>query len=106
MKNRFFYIAILCMLSLSVYSQQSATLSKDIWLNEINVAVKVNCIEFTKDGYMWAGTDEGLYTYNGRNFSHIKTGNENAATAISILGDGILAGFHNGELGLGRATIQ
>lgn len=99
MKTRLFYIAILCMLSLSVYSQQSTTLSKDIWLNEINVAVKVNCIEFDKDGYMWAGTDEGLYTYNGRSFSLIKTGNENAVTAISILGDGILAGFHNGELG-------
>lgn len=100
MKILFIYIAILCSLPARLYSQVSTTLSKDIWLNETNVPIKVNCIEFDNHGYLWAGTDEGLYTYNGRSFTLINTGTTNAITALSVCGESILAGFQNGDLGI------
>lgn len=74
--------------------------SKDIWLNETNVAVKVNCLARDEYNYLWLGTDDGLFSYNGRAFSQVTTDMDIPVTAISISGDKKIVGFGNGRIGV------
>lgn len=74
--------------------------SKDIWLNETNVAVKVNCLVQDNDNYLWLGTDEGLFYYNGRVCSQVNTDTDVPVTAISISGNKKIVGFGDGRLGI------
>lgn len=74
--------------------------SKDIWLDETNVSVKVNCLAMDSENYLWLGTDEGLFSYNGRQFRSVKTGIDAPVTAIAVREGKVLAGFGNGMLGV------
>lgn len=74
--------------------------SKDIWLNETNVSVKVNCLAQDSYNYLWLGTDEGLFCYNGRQFSQIKTDRDVPVTAISVGEENKIIGFADGRLGV------
>lgn len=72
--------------------------SKDVWLNETNMAVKVNCLARDNHNYLWLGTDEGLFCYNGRQFNVAGNVTDIPVTAVSVYGDIILVGFADGRL--------
>lgn len=94
------YISIVLMLLVATADVLAwQPFSKDVWLNETNVAVKVNCLAQDDDGYLWLGTDEGLFCYNGRRFSQIMIGRDVSATAVSVHKDLVLVGFADGRLG-------
>lgn len=94
------YISIVLMLLVATADVLAwQPFSKDVWLNETNVAVKVNCLAQDDDGYLWLGTDEGLFCYNGRRFSQIMIERDVSATAVSVHKDLVLVGFADGRLG-------
>ncbi len=94
------YIVVVWVLLLKcAVLQAKQPFSKDIWLNETNVAVKVNCLVQDKHNYLWLGTDDGLFYYNGRTFSQVETKTDIPVTAISISGENKIIGFGDGTLG-------
>lgn len=75
-------------------------LSRNLWLNETNSALKVNCLLKDSTGYLWLGTDNGLYRYNGNTFTHIEIFTQNAITALAVYNGVIMAGFADGHIGV------
>lgn len=73
--------------------------SRDIWLNDVNASVKVNNLLFDEVGYMWLGTDDGLFVYNGRTFEKIEDRVNKPVTAIRLIKGTIWAGYSDGTLG-------
>ena len=76
--------------------------SKSFNLTENNRAVKINTIYKTDQGYIFAGTTDGLYSFDGINFKHInfsKPGVKDTVTAIFQDNDRQLwVGFKNGHI--------
>lgn len=98
MIRRVIYIVLFLGFATSLQAQQP--FSRDIWLNDANTPVKVNCIEMDSTGYIWLGTDDGLYRYNGRSFTQIPTNTPQAVTSLTIYNDLVLAGFDKGAFGI------
>jgi len=74
--------------------------SKEFWLNESNMPVKVNALMYEDEGYMWLGTEHGLYKFNGRTFTSIADSIRQPVTAIGVTGHMIYVGFKNGVVGV------
>jgi ligand-binding sensor domain-containing protein len=69
-------------------------------INRDNPGIKQNAVCFDRQGYMWMGTSEGLFKYNGLEFSATAPGKENGmeATALSTGKDSSLwIGYKNGD---------
>lgn len=99
MRYRILHIILLLLAYCSdTYAQEPFT--KDIWLNETNTPVKVNCIIQDSSGYMWLGTDDGLFNYNGRDFSFLPTIKNVPVTALAASENRIFVGFDNGAVGV------
>lgn len=95
------YIIAIWVPMLVCFSMQARQpFSKEVWLNETNVAVKVNCLVQDNYHYLWLGTDEGLFYYNGRTFFQVKTNTDIPVTAVSVSGDKKIVGFGNGQVGI------
>src|SRR3954465_619448 len=73
--------------------------SRDLWLNEANAPVKVNALTQDASGYVWLGTDAGLFYFNGRNFNSINDNVHKPVTAVSIVDGKVWAGYVNGVIG-------
>lgn len=91
-------ITLLLLVANTAFAQQP--FSRDIWLNESNMPVKVNCLTQDSSGYIWLGTDDGLYRYNGRTFTKIETNTTQSVTALAIYDNMLVVGFGKGALGL------
>ncbi|MEQ8474105.1 MAG: two-component regulator propeller domain-containing protein [Marinoscillum sp.] len=63
------YIAILCLISQLAFSQGRDLIFNHISLNEGLPSVPINCITQDSYGYIWLGTTEGLFRYNGYTFT-------------------------------------
>ncbi len=98
MRAKEYYIIFIFML-FCIVAKAGHPFVRDIWLNETNVPVKVNCLIRDATGYMWLGTDEGLYRYNGRSFTKIETNTDEPVTALATDDYQVLAGFANGSIG-------
>ncbi|MEZ5016949.1 MAG: histidine kinase [Flavipsychrobacter sp.] len=73
--------------------------AKDHWLNESNTVVKVNALlQDEHTGYMWLGTDEGLFRYNGKDFVPIPTPIKEPVTALANHEEKVWVGYKNGVL--------
>lgn len=70
------------------------------WLHENNTPVSVNDMVLCADQYIWLATDEGLYRFNGKNFTRIPDSSGQPVTAIATVKDGIYAGYKNGTVGI------
>jgi ligand-binding sensor domain-containing protein len=95
---RLWFILLFCLLSGSALAQKP--FSRDYWLNDAGVPVKINTLIQDKAGYIWLGTDDGLYYFNGRTFNHIP---DTAHQPINALGCGencIWIGYSNGNVAL------
>lgn len=99
MRHHLVYIFALCLLVITRASAQ-APFTRDIWLNDANTPVKINCLEKDGTGFIWLGTDEGLYKYNGRIFTPVATIAGVSVTALAADSNRLIIGFEDGRLGL------
>lgn len=91
---------ILCILLLLPFAASAQRpFSRDFWLNETQTPVKVNTISETLNGYIWVGTDEGLYRFNGREFTLVPDSVKLPVTAVAGIGNEVYVGYRNGTLG-------
>jgi len=81
-------------------SRAQKPFTKEFWLNESNIPVNVNALLFTQDHYLWIASDNGLYRFNGRNFTLIEDTLKQAVTALSEIEGLVYAGYRNGLIGL------
>lgn len=96
--GRFLYLLLLLLLPDVLYAQQP--LMRDFWLNEAGTAVKISALVHAPDGSIWAGTDQGLYRFNGRSFTMMQDTLHQPVTALGIAADGNLwVGYENGAVG-------
>lgn len=94
------YILLLTAMQLSLIAHAQQPFAKDVWLNETNAAVKVNCLVQGTTGHIWLGTDDGLYSYNGRVFSKIIIEEEHPITSLTMYHNQLYIGFSSGVVGL------
>jgi ligand-binding sensor domain-containing protein len=78
------------------YAQQP--FSRDYWLNENGSATKVNAIAKDGRGYMWLGTDAGIYRFNGRSFTPLEDSSAEQVTALTAVGDTVWCGYSHGSI--------
>jgi ligand-binding sensor domain-containing protein len=88
--------SILLFISTTVSAQRP--FSRDFWLNEAQTPVNVNAISETSNGYIWVGTDDGLYRFNGREFTFITDSIKIPVTAVLGIGNEVYVGYNNGTL--------
>jgi len=86
----------LLLLSLAANSQQPFV--RDYWLNESNTPVNVNTIVQDKNGFIWLGTVDGLYKFNGRNFVIQPGQGHDPVTALANVKGTIWVGYKSGKL--------
>lgn len=76
-------ISIICVLITGIHAQELGF--KSFNLTENNHPVKINTIYKTDQGYILAGTTDGLYAFDGINFKKInfyKPGKKDTVTSI------------------------
>src|SRR6202012_645518 len=73
--------------------------SRDYYLNESGTPVKVNAMVQDSVGYIWLGTDDGLYYYNGLVFIKVVDSVHKPVTALASVDDQVWAGYKNGRIG-------
>jgi ligand-binding sensor domain-containing protein len=95
MRKLFFLLLLL--FPLFVKAQQPFV--RDLWLNESNTSVKVNEMLQDPTGYIWLGTDIGLFRYNGRTFIQISDSIGKPVTALAYGNGNVYVGFSEGTLG-------
>lgn len=101
--SRWLIYIVLLLFADTLFAQQP--FSKDIWLNETDTRVKVNCLAKDNNGYIWLGTEDGLYRYNGRSFTHIAIPHTTEeVTALYAYQNMLAVGFENGTLGVWDGT--
>ena len=72
---------------------------RDFPLLEVSTGANVNALEQDKTGYIWIGTDSGLFRYNGQAFMRVYDSVHIPVTAIAIAGDDVWVGYSNGMIG-------
>ncbi|MGN6476902.1 MAG: two-component regulator propeller domain-containing protein, partial [Flavipsychrobacter sp.] len=95
---RVFLIVILLTWCTSANAQQPFV--RDLWYNDASLPVKTNAILQDNNGYIWLGTDDGLYRFNGRSFALIKDDVHRPVTALTLSGNRVYAGYKNGSIGI------
>lgn len=96
---------LVCLLSGALYAQQPFL--RDVWLGESRVPVKVNVLALDPRGYIMAGTDKGLFRYNGALSKEVPSRIPGAVTALALIDGELWLGYKNGQLGkLVRDSVQ
>jgi ligand-binding sensor domain-containing protein len=72
--------------------------AREYWLNESATPVRINALVQDAAGYMWLGTDAGLYRYNGNIFTIIEDTTKAPVTALCSMGDILWVGYKNGRV--------
>lgn len=91
------FCLLLCLLPFALQAQQPFL--RDVWLSENRVPVKVNVLARDKQGYIIAGTDKGLFRYNGSVSKEIFSVVPDGVTALTLIGETLWVGYKNGRLG-------
>jgi len=90
-------LILLLLVSCAVRAQQPFI--RDLWLNENNTPVKVNALLQDKKGYIWLGTEAGLYRFNGAAFTRLSDSSNGPVTAVCAQDSTVWAGYRNGDIG-------
>jgi ligand-binding sensor domain-containing protein len=77
-------------------SHAQVPLTRDVWLNEANTALRVNSILIDSGQCMWLGTDNGLFTYNGQEAVAVSDSIREPVTALALYNGSILYGTEKG----------
>lgn len=74
---------------------------REFWLNDSRTPLKTNTILQDSLGYIWLGTETGIYRFNGKNFFRVPDSIGQAVTYIGYSSDKqIWIGFRNGRIGV------
>lgn len=93
------YIWAIILLFITQQSFAFKPFSKEVWLNETNTPVEVNCIVMANDGIIWMGTSDGLYWYDGIEAHYLHTYDNVSVTALKTTKQKLYIGFENGTMG-------
>ncbi|OSZ79095.1 hypothetical protein CAP35_12840 [Chitinophagaceae bacterium IBVUCB1] len=74
------------------------TFSRHYYLNDAEIPVKANTITQDDNGYIWIGTDNGIYRFNGRQVVLIAPQKDKPVTALTAYHNTVLAGFADGSV--------
>ncbi len=85
---------LVCLFLVSIINNYNDALAKDTYLSSFTQTIynqsngignnEVNCLLQSSSGYIWIGTDGGLYRYNGSGFVAINLWNTDSADVYSI----------------------
>jgi len=92
-------IIIFLLLALSAHGQLQQPFIRNLWLNESNTAVRVNAMQQDNTGYIWLGTDAGLYKFNGKTIINIPDSIKQPITAVYSRDNKVWVGYANGKIG-------
>lgn len=73
---------------------------RNFWFNDANIPVKVNAMLQDSYGYIWLGTDNGVYRFNGRQVTHMNDSAAKAVTAVTMYGNTVLTGHADGNINM------
>lgn len=90
-------IAVICC-TIGAAAQRPFT--RNFWFNEANIPVKINAMMQDKRGYIWLGTDDGVFRFNGRQVTHMSDTTEKAVTAVTLYGNTVLTGHADGDINM------
>ena len=90
---------VLCFICCSALQAQTP-FAKEFWLNEASTPVAVNDLAFCNSGYMWVGTENGLYKFNGSDFVLVPDSSQQPVTALGRVGENLFVGYKSGEIAL------
>lgn len=101
--KKFFSVLLLVCAGSSAYSQPGVF--KTFSLTEDSRSFKINCLYKSREGYIYAGSTNGLYLFDGIRFRKITiSGTESRDTVTAIFEDTkkqLWAGFKNGKIAKG-----
>ncbi len=97
MRYAILLIAFICS-TIGAAAQRPFT--RNFWFNDANIPVKINAMLQDGRGYIWLGTDDGVYRFNGRNVTHMADSAEKAVTAIAMYGNTIFTGHADGHINM------
>ncbi len=94
------YLRLICLLLVCCGFSATAQVpfTRDFWLNDASLPVKINALLQDPRGYLWLGTDEGLYRFNGRVVTRIGAENVKQVSALAMYHNHVLIGNKNGTL--------
>lgn len=91
-------LSLVCLAgALVVQAQQPFT--RNFPLGDADAPVKVNALLQDATGYLWLGTDIGLFRFNGQNFSRISDSVKQPVTSVASKGGDVWVGYANGSIG-------
>jgi ligand-binding sensor domain-containing protein len=84
----------------SYFANAQQPFVRDFPLTETHTPVKVNALQQGAIGYIWLGTDNGLFSYNGSKFVKIQDSVHQPVTAVAVAGKTVWVGYSNGKIGV------
>lgn len=101
-------LALLLMLSAVAHAQEAQGFRRRLWTTETGTPADIWAMAQGKDGYLWLGTGNGLYRFDGVRFERFQPPQgedfrSNDITALAMLPDGTLwIGFYYGGVSVLR----
>ncbi len=93
-KRKSMAFLLVCLFLVSITGLSGKSMAKDTYLSSFTQTIynqsngignnEVNCILQSSSGYIWIGTDGGLYRYNGSGFFAVNLWNTDSADVYSI----------------------
>ena len=94
LKRKIQAFLLVCLFLVSIIGSSDRSMAKDTYLSSFTQTIynqsngignnEVNCILQSSSGYIWIGTDGGLYRYNGSGFFAVNLWNTDSADVYSI----------------------
>lgn len=94
-----YWLTALLFLFKTVNASAQQPFARELWLGDAGVPIRINALAMDADGYIWVGSDAGLYRYNGSVFETIQDAAKAPVTALGLSSHGVWAGFRNGRIG-------
>lgn len=95
MRQAFLLIVFMCC-TIGAMAQRPFT--RNFWFNDANIPVRVNAMLQDGYGYLWLGTDNGVYRFNGRQITMMGDSASSAVTALAMYGGNIVSGHADGSI--------
>ncbi len=99
--KKYFHLFTVLLIVLSLRASSQEDFFKPFSIEEDNPGLKINKLFRDHSGYIWLGTSDGLFQFNGIQFTRIELPST-AATGITAIGQDSLntiwVGLHSGQI--------